>query len=196
MRTEGKYAWKADRRRRQRGTALMEFLFALPFLFFILILTVNFGRVFLMKQRSLMAVRYVAFSDVHGQQPAPSDSQLSTMFFQGENVQSSGSAESGQPAKIQQAAATAQEQSGADLPGFFNSLSSSKRYQVKHDYHPVFAAGDYWGKGEGKWFPELTVSSSLVMDSNDWRYPQMSYWKLIRDFFKGMLGKLGGDILK
>jgi hypothetical protein len=174
----------------QRGTALMEFLFALPFLFFILILTVNFGKAFLMRQRAAMAVRYVAFADVH-RQPLPTDSQVSQLFFHGEQAQvvSPANSASKDMAKI---VALVPDSSG--LSGMMNSLSGTKGYQVQHTYHPVFALGDYWGDGPDRWFPAVAVSSSLAMDSRDWRHDEMSFWQLLRNVAGGILGPLSGMV--
>lgn len=172
----------------QRGSALIEFLFALPFLFFILILSVNFGKAFLMRQRAVMAVRYVAFADVH-RQPLPADSDVSKLFFQGEQAQVGSPSDSGvqEMAKV---ASLVPDQSG--LSGFMNSLSGTKGYRVQQKYRPVFARGDYWGDGVDDWFPAVSVSSALVMDSRDWRHDEMSFWQLLRNVVGGVLGPLGG----
>jgi len=172
----------------------MEFLFALPFLFFIMILSVNFARLFLMKQRAIMAVRYAAFADVH-RQPVPDSQRISSLFFPGDRAQAAEGEEQGQPAALVDGARNSDLPSNSNLSGFMNSLSSSRQYEVRLTFRPVCAAGDYWGKGENQWFPELPVSERLVMDSRDWRWDEMSYWQLIKNMFNGAFGSLG-DILK
>ncbi|HEV2992573.1 MAG TPA: hypothetical protein VG759_29345 [Candidatus Angelobacter sp.] len=186
MRINPSFPRRSGRDGSQRGTALMEFLFALPFLFFILILTVNFGKAFLMRQRAVMAVRYVAFADVH-RQPLPTDSQVSQLFFRGEQVQVLSSSSGSQ--EMAKTVALIPDRSG--LSGLMNSMSGTKGYQVQHTYHPVFALGDYWGDGLDDWFPAVTVSSTLTMDSRDWRHDEMSFGQLLRNVIGGGLGPLG-----
>jgi len=176
----------------QRGTALMEFLFALPFLFFILILSLNFCKVMLMKQRATMAVRYVAFAEVH-RLDVPKSDQISTLFFSGEQAESSQNTQG-----IGNVAVKAPDQApesldgevrqidphyGPILSGFMNGMSGTSGYQVRHTFRPLFARGDYWGKGGQSWFPSLTVSANLAVDSRDWRHSEMSITDLLKKAF-------------
>jgi hypothetical protein len=206
MRIKPNYRRHRSAGRSQAGTALMEFLFALPFLFFILILSLNFCKVFLMKQRAIAAVRYVAFAEVRGQKDVPKDDQVSKLFFPGEQAQvlptqesgvpldarvpANGSEDSGQTTQDTLRTTAQNVDNGFGLSGFLNKLSGSRRYEVKHSFRPVFAAGNYWGKGKGNWFPDLTVSSSLTIDSKDWRHDQMSFGQLLKNALKEFSGPL------
>ena len=181
----------------ERGTALIEFVFALPFLFFILILSLNFCKVFLMKQRTLMAVRYVAFADVHRKTP-PNDMDVSNLFFGGEGAHLMPATDSsasqisipGQPygngADTLGGVVRRIDTSNQGIAGFMNGLSGTSAYQVQHQYRPAFARGDYWGKGQDSWFPTLNITANLTMDSKDWRNGQMNY----KDMMKSIVGSL------
>ena len=177
----------------QRGTALMEFLFALPFLFFILILSINFCKVMLMKQRATMAVRYVAFARVHGTE-IPGNDQVSTLFFSGEQAERSENDQHGiggvevkapdqAPQSLDGEVRQVDPTYGSNLSGFMNGMSGTSGYQVRHTFRPVFARGDYWGKGGKSWFPALTVSANLAVDSRDWRHSEVSIMDLLKELF-------------
>ena len=172
---------------------MMEVLMVLPFIIFIMILSANFAKAFLMKQRSLLAVRYVALSDVH-RRPIPTDEWISKQFFRNEPAQivTTRSNVQGQDVNDQASKAAGEklEVPKDGVSGWLNSFSGTNAYEVKHQYRPLFAAGNYWGSGKSKWFPAVNVTSKLVMDSKDWRYDEISFWTLLRDAASGIFGGL------
>jgi hypothetical protein len=181
---------------------MLEFLFALPFLFFVMILALNFARVSLLRQRTNAALKYAAWADVQ-RKPLPSNGEISSLFLKGEQanftvggscpvqqVQNTDAGNEATSAMNQGQASTAQISGGfmgLNLGSFFNGLSSSQVYQVSANYHPVFAAGNYWGEGPGTWFPALPVSTCLKMDHKDWRSTDVSLMSVLGNLLGGLL---------
>jgi hypothetical protein len=168
----------------RRGSAFMEFFFAMPFLLFIMIIGLNFSKTYLMQQRAMVAARYVAWGNLQ-HEPAPSDDQISRMFFRGE------------PAQISTSVMGLNQDQQAQLPDtgavgkFLNEFSGTQRFRVSHHYRPMYAAASYSGhRVAPSWYPDLQISGTIVMDSEDWRYPEMTVMKFVTGLIKQLFGFL------
>jgi hypothetical protein len=160
----------------------MEFFFALPFLLFIMILSMNFCKAYLMQQRVMIAARYMAWSDLQ-KQPQLSPTDISQRFFGGEPVEISAT-----PRVLNR---EQQDQISGVLAGVLSDISYTQEYRVLYHFRPMFAAGDYFGKGRTNWYPDLEISGTILSDSKDWRYPDPSFKTILKDLL-GAFGRLLG----
>jgi len=178
-------------RNAEAGSAFMEFFFALPFLLFVILLSMNFCKAYLAQQRAMVAVRYLAWADVE-RQPPPSSNSISGLFFGGQAVQSSTS-DGGINAGVE---VPGDEQSAVSgflgkLGSVSNSISGTRGYRVSYTYIPTFAHGDYFGIGMFNWFPNITIAGTISTDSEDWRYPDLTFWQLLKNTVSGVAGVFG-----
>jgi hypothetical protein len=149
----------------------MEFFLAMPFLFFILAMSVNVGKVFLAQQRAMAAVRYMAWSDIQ-RKPQPTAKELSKLFFRGEPIQvSHPSVDNVLTARDLPDGGIIDLKLGSiDLGAFLDRLSQTGAYQVDYKFTPIY--GKHWA-------PDLPVKAVLIADTKDWRYGDESIWSLL-----------------
>jgi Flp pilus assembly protein TadG len=155
-------------RRRRRGSAMMEMIFAMPFLLFVMILAMNFCKMYLAQQRAMVAARYVAWADVQ-HRALPPATEISTKFFLGESATvGAGQIDSG---------------NAGFLPAAFASASGTKEYRVTYQYKPIYTgASTVTGKNLGL-FPAIRINGTLDVDSGDWRYPDFSFKTIMGGIF-------------
>jgi hypothetical protein len=172
----------------------MEFFLALPFLLFIMILSMNYCKSYLVQFRTMVAARYLAWGNLENQ-PQPSDAQISTLFFGGAAVHTSatrlgpGSDQQNMANEVSTAPGLAGSQWVGAISSALSKISNTQSFTVQFHYQPLFAAGNYFGNGNYNWYPDLEISGTVISDSQDWRYPDVSIGQIVGDILGG-LGKL------
>lgn len=156
---------------RRGGSAMIEFILAMPFLLFIMTAALNVAGAMVAQQRAMAAVRYMAWSDVQ-RKPQPQAEDISRLFFGGEKVRISYPT----PNAVPDSSAL-----GDGLSGFLADFSKTKAYRVEFEFVP------YMGK---QWCPTLPVAAMLQVDSTDWRYNEASIWKLVKALIGGVWEKI------
>jgi hypothetical protein len=184
---------------RRRGTAFMEFFFALPFLLFIMVLGMNFCKTYLMQQRAMVAARYVAWSQVE-HLPLPTSGQISTAFFVGEPasvLSPTTSTNADESNDLTENKVTDNGNDGtsimSDIAGAATSvlsgISGTQQYGVQYQYHALFAAANAFGNSP--WYPNLQINGTVAVDSNDWRYPNPSFQSIMGSTLTSILRSFG-----
>ena len=112
-------------------------------------------------------------------QQTPSPTEISQKFFGGEPIQWT---VTGMALNSDQGSVVGR------VGGALASISGTQRYTVQYHFRPMFAAGDYFGKGKTNWYPDLQISGMIATDSQDWRYPDITFMKLMDN----ILGALSG----
>jgi hypothetical protein len=163
---------------------MLEMFFAMPFLLFIMVFGMNVGKTYLTQQRAMVAARYVAWSDVQ-RVTRPSPAAVAAIFFHGEPLDSSGIEQVSNSDQVENIDDATGGQDGIAgqlmgvVRGTLSGISSTQRYVIRQRYRPVFAANDYFGNASYPWYPEIEITGSISVDSDDWHYPNPSVQKII-----------------
>jgi len=181
----------AIRLRRQRGDSMAEFVLVLPFIWIILVLTVDFADMLLARQRVLVSIREVAWRHLQlvgtgvGGAKASDEDRLSTAVDQ-VNREILGTRKlAGQfrrfPVEfgeVNSGAGGSPDLAAGEVGSFLGGLSGAQRYTVEVDYGPVF----------GTLVPSRNLEASFFVDGNPWTYRELP------GGYMGMLGRSLGAI--
>jgi hypothetical protein len=178
-----------NRRRRQRGTAILEFVLSVPLLALVIAAAFFFGWAMRNQQRMRTADRFAGWRAVEVAEPTPEE--INTWFFAGRGQGIELSSGSGPDGTLEALADAAGDQSDPAQSLMRELLDKDCVPRGRSEtVHSGFATSvDFWRR-----LAEGAMESSHVRDGRPWRRGEVDIGRAVRDLYLDELDVKTADV--